>query len=601
MTEYRSIPELFFAAARRGGDSPRYMARRDGRYVTTSWRECHRNVEETAAGLIELGLAPNDRVAILSATRPEWTECDVAALAAGCVTIPVYPSNLPDECGYLLINSGARTVLAENPDQAAKIKEVVNRGIEVDGRAYPVIVDHIVLFEGDLEGCSTLSRLREQGRRVLEERRADIAARTEAIDRDTTATIVYTSGTTGLPKGVIQTHGNHLAAVSAIGMESLVEPGEIDFSFLPLAHSFGRMVEYLALDLGSVTAYAERIDTILTDLAETRPHFMPAVPRILEKVYAGVQRKRGQGGMLQRAIFDWAVSVGKRRAEYVNCGEPVPAGLSLLDSVAHRLVFSKIQAIVGGRMRFLVSGGAPLAAEINEFFHACGLPVLEGYGLTETTPILTCNLPGRTRIGTVGRPVRDVELMIAPDGEILAKGPNVAQGYHERPAETAEAWDAAGWFHTGDIGELEDGYLRITDRKKELIKTAGGKYVAPQKIENLLKSRPLISQAVVIGDRLKYCVALLTLDPDALVAWASERGVEPDLDALVADPGVRATVEESVAAVNERLASYESIKYFELLPCDFSVESGELTPSLKIKRKVIAERYADVIADLASH
>lgn len=602
MSDYRSLPDLFFTAARRGDDRARYMVRRDGRYVTVSWRECRRNVEETAAGLLALGLEPQDRVAIVSATRPEWMESDMATLAAGGVTIPVYPSDLPDACGYLLVNSGARTVFAENPEQAAKLKDVAGRGIEIEGRHHDVAVDHIVLFDGALQGCMPLAELRRTGAAELEVRRAELEERTAAIDRDTLATIVYTSGTTGLPKGVVQTHGNHLAAVAAIGDEALVKPGEVDFSFLPLAHSFGRMLEYLALHLGSITAYAERVDTVLADLADARPHFMPAVPRIFEKIYANIQQKREQGSAVQKAVFDWAVAVGGRRAEYVNRGDRVPPGLGLLDAIAHRLVFSKIQAVLGGRMRFLVSGGAPLATEINGFFHAVGLPVLEGYGLTETTPILTCNLPGRTRIGTVGRPVKRVELKIAADGEILAKGPNIARGYYERPAQTAQAWDAEGWFHTGDIGQLDDGYLRITDRKKELIKTAGGKYVAPQKIENLLKSRPLISQAVVLGDRLKYCVALITLDPDALAAWADKNGLGgTDLAVLAAEEGVRASVESSVAAVNEGLASYESIKYFAILPHDFSVESGELTASLKIKRRVIAERHADTIRDLAAH
>ncbi len=600
MSQFRSLPEMFFGMADRYGRAPRYLAKRSGAYHATSWTECRRNVEETASGLLDLGLQPEDRVAILSATCPEWTEVDLAALAVGCVTIPIYPSNLASECGYILHDSGARTVFVEDRAQAEKVNRAIEEGIEVGGARLTVGVEHVIVFSGTSGGHSSLADLRVRGRAYLAANRDEITRRTAALHPEKLATIVYTSGTTGLPKGVVQTHGNHLATLAAVGQAGLVQPGEIDFAYLPLAHSFGRMMEYLGIYLGTVTALAEKIDTVAADLVATRPHFMPSVPRILEKIYAGVQQARDQGSGLTRRIFDWAVAVGRRRAEYVNRGAPVPAMLALQDRLAHELVFSKIHARLGGRMRYLISGGAPLAPEINEFFHAVGLPVLEGYGLTETTPILTCNLPGRTRIGTVGLPLPGVTLKLAEDGEILAKGPNVAVGYYRRPQETAESWDSEGWFHTGDIGTFEDGFLRITDRKKELIKTAGGKYVAPQKIENMLKSRPLISQAVVIGDRLKYCVALIALDPDAGRAWAKNHGIAADSpEALAANERIVAAVAREVDHVNQRLASYESIKYFRLLPCELSVENGELTPSLKLKRKVIAEKYSDLVADLA--
>jgi long-chain acyl-CoA synthetase len=443
--------------------------------------------------------------------------------------------------------------------------------------------------------------LRERGRGKLSAHASAIAQRTGAIHREQLATIVYTSGTTGLPKGVLQSHGNHLASLEAVGKLKMVGPGEVDFSFLPLAHSFGRMMEYIGVYLATETAYAEKIETIGEDLALSQPHFLPSVPRIYEKIYSGVQQARAANSAIARQIFDWAVWIGKQRAEYVNSGRPVPLLVSALDAVAYKLVFAKIHARVGGRMRYLISGGAPLATEINEFFHAVGLPVLEGYGLTETTPILTCNRPGKTKIGTVGAAIDGVTLKVAADGEILAKGPNVAYGYHRKPEETAEAWDKDGWFHTGDIGQIEDGFLRITDRKKELIKTAGGKYVAPQKIENLLKSRPLVSQAVVIGDRMKYCVALITLDEQAVRKWAeaggSDNGTEPAR--LAGDEKLRAAIQKEIDAVNRNLASFETIKKFAILPRDFTIETGELTPSLKIKRKVIAEKFAAEIAAMA--
>ncbi|MFQ5352018.1 MAG: AMP-dependent synthetase/ligase, partial [Candidatus Binatia bacterium] len=552
----------------------------------TSWTEMLAHVEAIASGLLQLGIEREQRVAILSATRPQWMEADLAALAIGCVTVPIYPSNLPAECGYILIDSGARVVFVENAYQAEKIQRVAAEGIDVAGAHVDVKIDTIVVFDDTAPGCLTLAELCQSGLAHIDANRARIEQRTKSISSEQLATIVYTSGTTGLPKGVMQSHGNHLAAISAVAKTGIVDEGEVDFSFLPFAHSFGRMMEYLGICLGTVTAFAEKIETLTDDLRLTRPHFLPAVPRIFEKIYSAVQQARAKSSGVRAAVFDWAISVGKQRAAYVNRGCSVPVWLAILDSVAHQLVFTKIHQRVGGRMSYLISGGAPLATEINEFFHAVGLTVLEGYGLTETTPILTCNVPGNTRIGTVGRPLSGVTLRIAEDGEILAKGPNIAYGYYRRPEETAEAWDSEGWFHTGDIGELDGGFLRITDRKKELIKTAGGKYVAPQKIENLLKSRPLISQAVVIGDRLKYCVALLTLDAGATAAWAARQGLAgTSVAELSTDKNLLAAIEAEVAKVNEGLASFESVKYFRVLPGDFSVETGELTPSLKLKRK----------------
>jgi long-chain acyl-CoA synthetase len=592
---------MFFARAGSAGAGPRCLVKREGGYESISWKECEDRVREIASALIELGITPRQRVAILSSTRPEWLESDIAALAVGCVTVPIYPSNLAEECGYILHDSGARTVFCENLAQAEKIRRVARDGIDIEGRHLDVHVDHIVLFDGRVEGCLALPELLARGREALARNTAEIERRTGALRGEDLATIVYTSGTTGLPKGVMQTHANHLASLDAVATLGVARSGEIDFSFLPYAHSFGRMMEYLGLYLGTITAYAEKIDTIVQDLGLVRPHLMPAVPRIYEKIFAAVQHSRASSSPVARTVFDWSINIGRKRSEYVNRGAPVPSLLALADRIAHALVFSKIHARLGGRMRIMISGGAPLGREINEFFHAVGLPIYEGYGLTETTPILTSNYPGTVRLGTVGRALKGVTLRLAADGEILARGPNVAGGYYNRPDETAEAWGEDGWFRTGDIGEFEDGFLRITDRKKELIKTAGGKYVAPQKIENLLKARPLISQAVVIGDQLKYCVALLTLDADAVAEWAKEHGRGGrTLADLVEDEELRRAVQADVDAVNERLASFESIKYFRILLSDFSVEEGELTPSLKIKRRVIQKKYADRIAEMVS-
>jgi long-chain acyl-CoA synthetase len=371
-----------------------------------------------------------------------------------------------------------------------------------------------------------------------------------------------------------------------------LEPGDVDFFFLPLAHSFARMIEYLGIAAGTTTAFARSIDTLIEDIPTAKPHVVPAVPRVYEKIYARIQANREASGTLQRAIFDAAVAVGRLRSRYREQGRAVPLWLQAADAVAHQLVFSRIHAILGGNLRFMLSGGAPLARDIAAFFHAVGLPIFEGYGLTETTPALTVNHPGNYRLGTVGQKLDCCEIRIADDGEILARGANVASGYYERPDATAEAWDADGWFHTGDIGELDaDGFLRITDRKKDLLKTSGGKYVAPQKIENLLKLEPHVSQAVVIGDNRKYCTALVTLDVAAVQAWAAAHGHTIAPEDLHRHPEVQTLIEGEVAAVNRQLASWESIKYVRILPQDFSVETGELTPSLKVKRKVISERY----------
>jgi long-chain acyl-CoA synthetase len=554
-------------------------------------------VRALALGLVEDGVRPGDRVALLSGTRPEWVEVDLAILAAGGVTIPVYPSLLADECGYILTNAGADRIVVEDAKQRAKVEQVARDGFELDGVRGAVPLRTIVTIGAD--GPGTLGDLLARGRAARGRGDAEIDRRMNALDRDTLATIVYTSGTTGPPKGVPQTHGNHLATVEAALRIGMLGPADTDFLFLPLAHSFARLIEYLGIAAGTTTVFARSIDTLIEDLPATRPHVMPAVPRVYEKVYARVQANREQGSPIARAVFDAAVAVGRQRSAYAEAGRPVPLWLQAADAVAHQLVFSRIHAVLGGNVRFLMSGGAPLARDIAEFFHAVGLPIYEGYGLTETTPALTVNHPARYRIGTVGSVLDCCEIRIADDGEILARGANVACGYYERPDATAEAWDAEGWFHTGDIGELDPhGFLRITDRKKDLLKTSGGKYVAPQKVENLLKVQPHVSQAVLIGDNRKYCAALVTLDVPAVEAWARERRLEIPAAELATHPEVQKLIESEVAAVNRHLASWESIKYVRILPGDFSTETGELTPSFKVKRKVVAARYADVIESM---
>jgi long-chain acyl-CoA synthetase len=601
-TEYRNLAEMFFRRAADLAGTPRYRVKRDGRWVEVSWDEHAHAVEEIAAGLVATGVTPGTKVALLSATRPEWIEVDFAILATGAITIPIYPSNLPAECGYILWNSESSYCFVENAAQLAKIQEVLDRGFELDGRQQKLELRKIFLIDGESSDgrVTTLAALRESGRKTLPGGRREIDARIERVKRDDVATIVYTSGTTGPPKGVVQTHGNHLATLDAMRRLWKSDPGDVDFFFLPLAHSFARAGEYLGTYMGTITAFAQSIESIPNDIRETQPHFIPSVPRIFEKVYSRVQSTRQSTGMLQGAIFDWAIAVGRELSRCQQRNESPSLLLSLQAPIADALVFSRIKQSLGGRVKFMFSGGAPLAREIQEFFHAAGILILEGYGLTETTPILTANRPDAYRFGTVGQAAYGVTLRLAEDGEILAKGPNIAQGYFKRPEATAEAWDAEGWFHTGDIGELDtDGFLKITDRKKDLMKTSGGKYVAPQNVENLLKTQPHISQAVLIGDNRKYCVALVTLDADELQRWAEAQGIaERDPAVLAQHPKVKELIDTEVKAVNQHLASYESIKYYRIVPHDFSQETGELTPSLKVKRKFVSQKYADLIEEM---
>jgi long-chain acyl-CoA synthetase len=588
---------MFFERAAELADRPRYRFCDDQGWHEVTWAAMAERVRALAAGLIDEGVRPGDRVALLSATRPEWMEVDLAILAIGAVTIPVYPSVLADECGYVLTNAGADRVVVENAKQRTKVERVGADGFELDGVRRPVPIKSITTIEG--AGPGTMADLLERGRTARARLDPEIDRRLAALERGSLATIVYTSGTTGPPKGVPQTHGNHLATVEAALRIKTLEPGDVDFFFLPLAHSFARMIEYLGIAAGTTTVFARSIDTLIDDLPVTRPHVIPAVPRVYEKVYARVQANRDKGSTLEKAIFDAAVATGRQRSAYMEAGRPVPLWLRAADALAHQLVFSRIHAVLGGNVRFMMSGGAPLARDIAEFFHAVGLPIFEGYGLTETTPALTVNHPRRYRLGTVGTVLDCCEIRIAEDGEILARGANVASGYYERPDATAEAWDAEGWFHTGDIGEIDgDGFLRITDRKKDLLKTSGGKYVAPQKVENLLKLQPHVSQAVLIGDNRKYCTALVTLDAPEVEAWAAAQGLTIPAGELSGHPEVQKLIDAEVAAVNRHLASWESIKYVRILPHDFSTETGELTPSLKVKRKVVASRYADVIESM---
>jgi len=591
-----TLPKMFWSRVERSADRPAQTFKQDGTWVTWSYRQVGDAVREVATGLLALGRQPGEAVGILSTTRPEWVQADFAIFSAGCRTIPVYPTYPGELVEYIVNDAGVKTLIVEDPGQLGKVLEV--RG-KMPG------LEQIVLIQGpdakpEMAGVLTWGALRRRGRDELEKRKPELAARVAGVKPEDVATIVYTSGTTGPPKGVVQTHGNHIAALSSSEQALRCEEGWVHLLFLPLAHSFARLESFTGLQRGLTTAFAESIDKLRENLPETRPHFICSVPRVFEKVYAGIIGRAEGGSPLKRKIFHWAVGVGRQVSRLRQAGRPVPVGLKLKYRIADKLVFSKMQAALGGRLRFAISGGAPLAREIAEFFHAAGILILEGYGLTETCPTLTCNREDGFKFGSVGRPLPGVELKIAADGEILGRGRNIAQGYFKKPDATAEVFLADGWFATGDIGKIdEDGFLFITDRKKDLIITAGGMNIAPQNIENLLKGDPFVSQAMVHGDRKPYPVALITCNPEELTKFATQQGIVGlDAAALARHPKVMERISRTVEEKNEQLQSYARVKKFVIVAEDFTVENGLLTPTLKVKRKVIREKYQSVIDGL---
>jgi long-chain acyl-CoA synthetase len=592
-----TLAQMFWSRVERSAERPAQQVKREGAWRTLTWREVGEIVREAALGLIALGRERGDAVALLSASRAEWVQADFAIFSAGCVTVPIYPSYPPDLIAYVVNDSGARTLVVEDATQLAKALEA---------RAKMPGLEHIVVIAGydapqPPETVLTWQTLRRLGRDRAPALQATLAERLGAARADDVASIVYTSGTTGPPKGVVQTHGNHMAALRASHQGTPVQEGWTHLLFLPLAHSFARLESFLGVSEGLVTAFAENLDKVGENLQETHPHFICSVPRVFEKVYARILAGVQAGPPLKRRIFHWALGVGREVSRLQQARRPVPRGLAVRHRLAHTLVFSKLHAALGGRLQWAVSGGAPLSRDIAEFFHAAGILILEGYGLTETCPALTFNRVDHYKFGSVGQALAGVELRIADDGEILARGPNIAtRGYHRQPEATAEVFEPSGWFHTGDIGRLdEEGFLYITDRKKDLIITAGGMNLAPQNVENLLKTDPFISQAMVYGDRRPYPVALITLNADELAKFARDQGIlTTDPAVLARHPKVVERVERTVEEKNSQLQSYAKIKKFAIVPRDFTAENGQLTPTLKLKRKVVAQEYREMIEEL---
>jgi long-chain acyl-CoA synthetase len=592
-----TLARIFWTRIERSADRPAQQLKRQGQWETLTWRAVGEIVREVALGLIALGRQKGDAVALLSASRAEWVQADFAIFSAGCMTIPIYPSYPSDLIAYIVNDSGAKTLIVEDPGQLAKALEV--RG-KMTGLEQIVVIAGAEPLESS-EAVLTWEALRRLGRDHAERHRSTLADRLAAGRPDDIATIVYTSGTTGPPKGVVQTHANHLATLRASAEATPTREGEVHLLFLPLAHSFARLESFLGVYNGLTTAFAENLDKVGDNLKETRPHFIMSVPRVYEKVYAKILAGVEAGPPMKKKIFQWALGVGRKVSQRQQRREPIRGGLALRHRLAHALVFSKLHAALGGRLRFAVSGGAPLSRDIAEFFHAAGILILEGYGLTETCPALTFNRLEHFKFGSVGQALPGVELKIAADGEILARGGNVAtRGYFKQSEATAEVFEPDGWFHTGDIGQVDaDGFLFITDRKKDLIVTAGGINIAPQNIENLLKSDPFISQAMVYGDRRPYPVALITVNPEELAKLAKERGLASiDTATLVKHPTVIERVGRTVEEKNAELQSYAKVKKFTVLPGDFTQEGGELTPTLKVKRKVVTEKYRDALEAL---
>jgi long-chain acyl-CoA synthetase len=590
----KTVNELFFTAVDKFSSKPAALRFKSGGvWHDITHQELARRVKQTALGLRELGIRPGDRVGILSGNRPEWAVADYACLTIRCTDVPVYPTLPAKQAIYPLRDSGAVAVFVADLTQYEKIAAT---------RAEAPTLKHVILFEGtvDAPGVITLQALQQRGA-AAEGKYPAYREEALAATPEDVATLIYTSGTTGDPKGVMLTHGNFASNVVGALQVLPVTPSDTALSVLPLSHSFERLCGHYTLFWAGVTiCYAESLDTIAANLQEVRPTLAIFVPRIYEKFYARVLENALTGGGLKRKIFFWAKRNAEAWADLVLAKQPVPAGLALKKHIADRLVFSKLKARVGGRIRLFISGAAPLSPEIAKFFLAAGLPILEGYGLTESTPVISVNPVDAPRIGSVGKPIPGVEVRIAEDGEVLARGPNIMKGYFNKPEATREAVDADGWLHTGDIGALDaDGYLSITDRKKDIIVTAGGKNIAPQPIENLVKMNKFVANAVMIGDKRRYPMMLVVPEREALEAWAREQNLPTgDYAALLKHPDAVAKVEREVAANLQELASYETPKRFVLLEHDFTIERGELTPTLKVKRRVVEQKYAAEIEQL---
>lgn len=587
-----TLNELFFSAIERFDKPDAVQYKVAGKYMPISHREIERRVRHVSLGLTSLGVKAGDRVSVLSENRPEWAIADYACLTSGVVDVPIYPTLPADQIAFIIEDSGAVAIFVSTAEQARKVADI---------RSQVPSLAHVISFdEVGPSADMTLAALEHRGAAAeTPHSSAEYRRISGSVQPDDLATLIYTSGTTGNPKGVMLTHDNIHSNIEATRYKLPFRGDDVALSFLPLSHIFERMGDYLMFATGSSIAYAEGLDTVPVNMLEVHPTVVFSVPRLYEKMYARVLQNALAGGFVKKRIFFWARRVADKWADEKLAGREPRGMLASRYAIAQKLVFSKLRERTGGRLRFFVSGGAPLAPEINKFFFAAGLIILEGYGLTETSPVIGVNTPQDFRIGTIGKPVAGVEVMIAPDGEILTRGPSVMKGYFNNPSATAEAIDSDGWFHTGDIGEIRDGFIAITDRKKDIIVTAGGKNIAPQPIENLVKTNKFVSQAVMIGDKRRFPSMLIVPNFEQLETWAKKKGlIWTDRAQLIRTPAVQQHMEREVFGACERLAHYETPRKIALLEHDFSLERGEMTPTQKVKRRVVDRNYKDVIDTL---
>ncbi|HWM54886.1 MAG TPA: long-chain fatty acid--CoA ligase [Solirubrobacterales bacterium] len=586
-TNSKTLADLLPRAAEIYGAAPAVRYKEDGAWASRSFEQVLETVRSLSLGLIDLGVEKGDKVSILANTRPEWTYFDFAALAAGAVVVPIYQTNSPEECQYVLENSDAKVVVVEDDEQMEKVRAVRDR--------LPLL-EHVVRMTGTSDDAISIEDLAQRG---AGRNAAEWEARWSSVTPADVCTFIYTSGTTGPPKGCVITHGNYRAMLDMVNESSVIEDEDVTYLYLPLAHSFALLIQLGSFDLGATLAYWERDPLkIMPNLAELKPTYFPSVPRIFEKIYTAATSGVEKAGGLKKVIFNWAIGVGKRMRTAERSGRQPGFLLRKQYAFADKQVLSKIRGLFGGNLRLAVSGAAPINPEILSFFDAAGVLVLEGWGMTETSTAATISSPDDFKVGTIGKPFPGCEVKIAEDGEILVKGPNVFQGYYKNDEATRETI-VDGWLHTGDIGEMDsEGFITITGRKKDIIITAGGKNITPANLENEIKQHPLVSQCVVVGDRRPYLVALVTLDPEEVVAYAQENGLPEDVEQLAANGEIRKAVEDHVATINEKFARVEQVKKIAILPRDLSQEAGELTPTLKVKRAVVASKHEPEIEQL---
>ena len=588
-TGSKTIADLLPLAAKKYADKPAQRHKVGDDWVDISYAELGRTVREVALGLVDLGVQPGEKVSILAHTRPEWTDACFGILTAGATLVTIYQTNSPEECQYVLNHSDSRAIFVEDAEQLAKVREVRDQCPEL---RHIIVIDPSGADLGD--DAISMDALRERGAAHDE---SEWEARYSAVAPDDICLYIYTSGTTGPPKGCLLSHSNYRAITDAVVSQSVLEEGDSSYLFLPLAHAFAILIQFASFELGVALAYWSRDPKmIIADIAQVSPSYFPSVPRMFEKIYTLATSAVEDPEQLRQAV-----QVGVKVRMMREAGQEVPAELQAGFDQAEEKLFKNVRGLFGQNIRECVTGAAPIAPEILEFFYACGVPVMEGYGMTETATSATVNRPdgNEFRFGSVGKPMTGVEVKIADDGEVLIKGPNIFQGYYKNESATAETLED-GWLHTGDLGRLdEDGFLYITGRKKDIIITAGGKNITPANLENGLKQSRWISQAVVVGDRRPYLIALVTLDPEEAPALAQSLGLEDDsIEALRSDERVQAEVQKVLDEVNSHVGPVEQVKRFEILDHDLSQETGELTPTLKVKRNVVHEKFAGVIDDV---